>query len=143
MGDPLSLAASILTLLGAGGAIGRTLKKVVALRHAPAILLALNNEVADLDNVVRTIDTVLHRHKNILELASIGYLGESLDKIRQALSTFENLISYELTVIEGKDSHLRLDKSTWLRAESKVRALKDELRAEKADVCLALSVLTQ
>lgn len=43
--DPLSLSASILAVLGAAGRTSQALEQILGLRHAPAELLALMNEV--------------------------------------------------------------------------------------------------
>ena len=45
MADPLSVAASLLTVLGAAQGTVRGLEQMLALRHAPKELLAVNNEV--------------------------------------------------------------------------------------------------
>lgn len=52
-------------------------------------------------------------------------------------------MSFELTVVEGHDARLMLEKSVWLRVEPRVRALKDRVLADKADLSLGLSPLTQ
>lgn len=46
--DPLSETASIIAIIQDSGAVGKGLKQIVTLRSAPDILLALNNEAADL-----------------------------------------------------------------------------------------------
>ena len=43
--DPISLRASIIAILGAGGAIAKAMHKIRGLKHAPDVLLQLNNEV--------------------------------------------------------------------------------------------------
>ena len=44
--EPLSVAASVLAVLGAAGAAGRGLQHVLALRNAPDQVIALMNEVS-------------------------------------------------------------------------------------------------
>ncbi len=143
MGDPLSIAASILTLLSAGGAIGRFLMKTVALKHAPEIFLALNNDIVDLHNVVHIVDELLQEHYGIADKAPLSRVCGSLEKIQETLSAFEHLISYQLTTVARDSSHLRLDRSEWVRAEPKVQRLRDKIRADKGDLCLALTLLTK
>ena len=43
--DPISIGASILTVLGAAATAAQTLEKLCSLRHAPDDLVALINEV--------------------------------------------------------------------------------------------------
>ena len=44
--DPISLAASLLTVLGAAATVGRSLERLSSPRHAPDQLVALINEVS-------------------------------------------------------------------------------------------------
>ena len=143
MGDPLSAAASVLTLLSASGAVGKFLKKVVALKRAPDILLALNNDIADLHHLVQTVHELLQEHSRITDKVPLGYVSESLEKVKKTLSTFEQLVSYRLTVVEGDGSHLRLDRSEWLRVEDGISRLRKQSRGDKGDLCLALTLLTK
>ena len=46
--DPLSLTASILTILGAGQTIAKGLDRMRKLNHAPDVLLHLSNEITDM-----------------------------------------------------------------------------------------------
>ncbi len=143
MADPLSITTTIVTLLGAGGQIGKILKKLVSLRNAPGILLAVNNEITDLRAVVQIFDDLLQRQYNTSNAAPYSQLSVSLEKVKQTLLRLEQLFSYELTVIEGDDLHLRLDKSVWLLAEPKFRAIKDQIRDDKTALYRALALLTQ
>ena len=143
MGDPLSAAASILTLLGASGAVGKFLKKVVALKHAPTILLALNNDIVDLQHIVQAVDELRQEHSRMTNNTSLDRVRESLGKVKKTLSALEYLVSYELTVVERDGSHLRLDRSMWLRVENKIRSLRKEIHANKSDLCLSLTLLTK
>ena len=142
MGDPLSITASILAILGAGGEVGKGLKKLQALKRAPDILLDLNNEVADLHHIVQTANEILQQHTSI-NGSSSDRVCQSLERIKQTLSSYEKVISYDLTIIEGVGNHSRLDKSMWLQIEPKVKRLKSQVQTDKADLCLAWSLLTQ
>lgn len=146
MADPISTTTAIVTLLGAGGCIGKVLKKVVSLKHhAPDILLAVNNEIMDLRDVIQIFDDLLQRKYDTSDAAPYGQLSVSLDKVKRTLLKLEQLFSYELTVVEGEgdDLHLRLDKSAWLLAEPKFRAIKDQIRDDKTALYRGLALLTQ
>ena len=62
--DPLSLTASIIAVLGAGGSVASGIERIVSLRHAPDALLALNNEIVDFQLVVRMIQELLQDYKS-------------------------------------------------------------------------------
>ena len=55
MAAAISLAASIVALVGAADAVGKTFSKAHSLYRAPDKLLALNNKIADLTAVMRDI----------------------------------------------------------------------------------------
>ena len=123
--DPLSITTAIVTLLGAGVQIVKVLKKLVSLKNAPGILLAVNNEFTDLRAVVQILGDLLQRQDSTNDVALYSQLSTSLKKVKQTLLRLEQLFSYESTVIEGDDLHLRLDTSVWLLPEPKFRAIKD------------------
>ena len=132
------------TLLGAGGRIGKVLKKIVNLKNdAPDILLAVNNEITDLREMVQMFDDLLQRQYNTSDAAPYSQVAVSLDRLKRTLLKLEHLFSYELTVVDGDDLHLRLDKSAWLRAEPKFRAIKDQIRDDKTALYRGLALLTQ
>ena len=143
MADPLSIITAVVTLLGAGGQIRKGLKKVVSLKNAPGILLAVNNEITDLRAVVQIFDDLLQRQYNTRDAAPYSQLSGSLEKLKQTLLGLEQLVSYDLTVIVGDDRHPRLDKSVWLLAEPKFRAIKDQIRDDKTALYRGLALLTQ
>ncbi|KAK0510246.1 hypothetical protein JMJ35_007640 [Cladonia borealis] len=142
--DPLSVTASIIALFQAGGTVSKGLKKIANLRNAPDILLALNNEVADLHALLGNIDDVLRHHREIIGLEPIVSLCRALDRAKRTLLELENVLAYKLTSIRCKDgeSHQVLDRSSWLRLESRVQRLKDEIREDKVSLSSELSVLT-
>ena len=139
--DPFSLTVGILTLLSAGGTIGRTLNKIITLK-APDVLLALNNEVVDLQIVVQDVSNLLHQHSEISQVAPIKSVCSALDKSKRTLLDLESLIAYDLTTTTGKDNELRLDRSVWLRLESKVLKLKNDIRDDRLRLSAALNVLS-
>ena len=136
--DPFSLTVGILTMLEAGGKIGRGLKKVIALRKAPDILLALNNEVIDLQIVVEDVDDLLRQHKQIA-LGHTRSLYQALERSKETLLRLESLISYELTTTKGREP--RLDRSVWVRKEHDILELRDRTRADRFHLLSALGVL--
>lgn len=65
--DPLSLTASIITLLGAGGAVGKGIRKLIALRHAPKTLLLLEDEILYMQQVVTLSQDLFRQHLETIE----------------------------------------------------------------------------
>ena len=56
MADPLSIAASIIAVVGAAEGVGKTLTKIRNIRNAPNEILALINEVSDLRVILNDLE---------------------------------------------------------------------------------------
>ena len=139
--DPFSLAVGILTLLSAGGTIGKALKKITTL-NSPDDLLALNNEVVDLRNAVQVVSNLFDQHSEITQAAPVSSICFALEKAKRTLLKLESLIAYELTTTTGKDNQLRLDRSAWFRLEPKVLKLKNDIRDDRVRLSEASNILS-
>ncbi len=140
--DPLSLTASIIAIVQISGTIGKGLKKIVNLRNAPDIFLALNNEVADLQCILQDVNSLLRQRLDTTGQEPLGSLVRALEKAKQTLSKLEILLAYDLTTTKRNGNEARLDRSVWIRAEAKVHQIKDEIREDKSSLSSALSILT-
>lgn len=140
--DPLSLTASIIAIVQISGTIGKGLKKIVNLRNAPDIFLALNNEVADLQCILQDVNSLLRQRLDTTGQEPLGSLVRALEKAKQTLSKLEILLAYDLTTTKRNGNEARLDRSVWIRAEAKVYQIKDEIREDKSSLSSALSILT-
>lgn len=96
--DPLSITASILTLLGVCSAVVKTFEKVRNTKHVPATLYTLNNEVSDLQLVLLGI------HDRREEL-----LGQDLsnEQERRLLSTCSSIFERTSKHVQDTDALLR------------------------------------
>ena len=63
--DLLSIAASIIALIGATQQVAVGLNKLASLRGAPAAVLALNNELSDLRLVLSEAEPLLLKHGRV------------------------------------------------------------------------------
>ena len=140
--DPLSICASILALLGAGGQIGKGLKRFASLRDAPSALYSLTDNVNEIRILVQDIENLLlqlpERATETLPVA----LTTALSQAKATILKVEQLIAYDLTIITEADGSLRVDKSRWLRSQHQVQALKAKLQSDTMLLYGALGVLT-
>ena len=144
--DPLSLTASIIAIVGAGSAVGKGLKKILSARNLPDVILQLNNEVTDLQFVVQNVDDLLrHQAESTQEdsrpMQSHTSLAWALVHAKQTLLALESLIAYELTTVDSRNGQAKIDRISWLRAESKVKKLKDDISTDRVRLSTALSLL--
>ena len=143
--DPLSITTAIVTILGAGSTVQGGFKRILALRHAPDALIALNNEVNDLHRIVRAIDDLLRkhveeRHANQTSANQNSNCVEKLQKAQEVALDVEKYIAYDLTVIAADGKITRIDRSRWLRSGTRIQGLKARIQVIKADLFLELGM---
>lgn len=138
--DPLSFTASLFTVIGTIGVIGNGLKKLIALKHAPRILHALNDEMASFYCVVQAVDFLVQQHIQIINTVPMSNVCRALDKSTITLLELDDLVRNKLTV-ETVGGERRLDRSVWLFAATRVQRVKDQIRADRLDLSAALSLL--
>lgn len=85
--DPLSVAASILAILGASGKVGQFCRKIVALKNAPEALHTLNDEVEELQIVVRDVNDLLRIYSESQLAAPPSSVATALVKTRRTIVT--------------------------------------------------------
>ncbi|KAL9046442.1 MAG: hypothetical protein Q9214_000722 [Letrouitia sp. 1 TL-2023] len=127
--DPVSTTASVFTLLEAANKVRKTL---IRLRHAPDKLLALNNEVTDLQLCIEGLKELDQQLKE-MEIGSLGaQFCQHLTKIEDILLDLDKFVAYELTKIDR--GHPVVDRSVWLRSEKKIDRFKAQVKECKNDL---------
>ena len=119
MADPLSVAASIIAVVGAADEVTNGLRRLKAARHAPESLRDLLEEISQLEMVLNGIKSgVLSPENPPVELASlIREAGSKLLELR-------SLIEYTLTKAGVSDE---IDRWQWLRKGNEVERLRNQL----------------
>ena len=145
--DPLSVTVSILAVIGAGSTIGKGLKKIISTRHLPDVLFQLNNEVTDLQYIVQGVHNLLQQRSQADQedgglLSSDESLVSALEHAKKTLLALESLIAYQLITVDSRNGRVKIDRLSWLRAESQVKSLKDDIRTDRVRLSTALSLLT-
>ncbi|KAL9593600.1 MAG: hypothetical protein Q9219_007474 [cf. Caloplaca sp. 3 TL-2023] len=145
--DPVSVAASLLTVLGAAATAGRALDHLSSLRHAPDHLIALVNEVSDLRVVLHNVrDVVQGRAQASQECGNLGYI---VHRASQKLSELNRLIYGNLVKTPsagcnslGDDDTIKASRRAFLRHSGKIKLLKDEIQEVKLSLLVAIGTLT-
>ena len=109
--EPFSISASILTILSAGGQVLRDLSKIINLRCAPDVLLALNNEVVDLKITINNIDSFLQEQDQKASSACLTSIANALQRTKTTLLELEQIIAYGLTKVSKDGRSLKIDRS--------------------------------
>lgn len=139
--EPLSATAGVLTILEAGGVIAKGLKRLRSLKHAPDVLLALNNEVTNVALLIEETDGLLRETVEQSNYEIPRSLTRALERLKDALLDLESFLAYEMTLINTAEQSrpVRIDKSTYLHAGKRMQILRDDIRARKQDLGLAKS----
>ena len=138
--DPLSVSASVITLLGAGGTLSKLLRRCIRLKDAPEILRALNDEVSELQCTATDVNDLLWTATLDPDVRPPKSLVSSLNRVKSTLLQLESFVSYQLTTVTADRGSVRLDKSVYLRMEHRIHELKDEIYASRVALALALSL---
>ena len=112
--DPLSVTASVIAIAGAASTAGLSIKKLLSLRGTSDAVLALNNEVSDLQLVLQAINTLLQKHGSSIRPeigSSIRNTSNQATKCLQDLDTIIDLRSMSIRKVHGKPI---FNRTAWL-----------------------------
>ena len=140
--DPLSLTASIATLLGAGGTVANGLDRIRKLKHAPDLLLQLNNEVNDLQLVIRSVDELAQQWTHQLSTSDKQQdsINMTLSRARESVLELERLIAYVLTRETKRGT--KVNRLAWIVNLDGIRDVKTRIRAAREDLNAVWAMLS-
>lgn len=120
--DPLSIAASVVTIAGAAATLVRGLEKLNQLRDATGELCALINEISDFRVVLQEFGNYVEESQERLELP-LDYLAQLLQRGRDALLRLDTIVHYELLKLPTVPGEVRVFHRNWLRKNSTIKKL--------------------
>lgn len=125
--DPLSLSASIITVVAATASSIKLLKKAQGFCHLPDQLCALLNEISDLRCVLRILEGMSEEEASE-ELR--GSLTRLLRRAKLALDELDVLLRATLVTSENEEEHtkLRVSRWIWVRRQSQMKRLRAEIK---------------
>ena len=150
--DPLSLTASIITILGVGGEAAKAVKKFARLKGAPDIVLALHNELSDLQLVITAIETAFKTQ----EMTSTPFPGYRAHEVSVEASIVCSLQQVKEKALELEALHKKLRpallepstptprnirKRIWLVEHKVMKRLQEDLRSARLKLVAALGLL--
>lgn len=137
--DPLSITASVLTLLTAANKVAKGLDKLASIKGAPAAVLALNNELSDLRLILAEAEPLLQRHAHtaLSPMTGSRTLQLSIDKAKGRLADLESIVGNRLMRRMGTR-----DRMGWLYEQDRVQKALTDVRTAKENVTAMLGVVT-
>ena len=146
--DPLSIIASTIAIIGAGGQAAKAIRKLASLKGAPDLILALNNEINDLHLVVVAIQDVFERQQT----SGVPFPGNRAGEINVDTSITKSLTQAKDKVLELEALYKRLNisipgssaefkKIAWLREQKRVKKMHEDLKSVRLKLAGALGIL--
>jgi len=140
--DPLSVAASIISLIGAAAAVAKILKKLRSeMKSAPDSLCSMINETSDLQLVLDASEIALREWR---KSSDKSYLPESFSSVSDILRRMQERLE-ELSrlanrcINEGKPERRSMKVNLrWLKERSKAKAILNGLKEAKSDLLVLL-----
>ena len=135
--DPLSLVTGILALLGACSTASKTLSKIRCLKRAPALLQALNNEIADLQLALMDINDYIERTE-LTKVVSHGtgtsttttvfdICSSVIDQTRQTVQEIEAVVNYRI-LRPGREEGFEVNRLSFLGEMNRLNQFQADLR---------------
>ncbi|KAK6500916.1 hypothetical protein TWF506_003675 [Arthrobotrys conoides] len=142
--DPLSVTASIIAIVTAAVQVSNGLAKLVALKGAPEIVMALQNEVSDLRLVVHSCESILDKHVSLGgQQGSVWGLPPELVCVKELLDRATVELKDICLVVETKlvDGKGNFNKISYLREQSKLVKAKDGLRDIRMEIANGIGLM--
>ena len=139
--DPLSVTASVIAIVGAASTVSLSIKKLLSLRGASHAVLALNNEVSDLQVVLQAISTLLQKYSTSIQPeigSSIRDASNDAAKCLQDLDALIDLKSMSIGKVPGKPI---FNRTAWIRQHGRIQRVQENLRGLRAKLMTALGIL--
>ena len=118
MADPLSITASVLTLLAAANYVATGLDRLASLRGAPSAVQALNNELTDLRLALCEAEPLLQKHGEAKIRSAFQDVSwqPTLDRAKDRLADLDSIVGNRLLARMGTR-----DRLGWMFEQDKVQ----------------------
>ncbi|KAI1373935.1 ankyrin repeat-containing protein-like protein [Hypoxylon crocopeplum] len=137
MADPLSFAASIIAVATLAANITAALSKLRAVNDLPGRLHAINNEVADLEVVLRQVGSVATKRHALPEGVGQVALSDILHRAEAKLRELDAIVQRLIQSCVGTAKFVVRAKAWWTE-KPKLEALQEELHTIKATLNIML-----
>ena len=159
MAEALSLVASIIAVVGAGGQLAKIVRRLASIKDAPDIVLALHNEITDLHLVVVAIEDVFQKQRTsgipfpgnrAGEIHIDANVTSSLRYAQDKTVDLEALYQRLAPSASGSPGSSQIDKKAWLRIQKivkttwlreRMKEIQRDLRSARIRLTTALGML--
>ncbi len=140
--DPLSVAASVVGLLAAGGKVTTLLFTVITkCKDSPTLARSILFEVADISAALGHLQDFLgDRTKATSERGNLILLDQLLTTLTGCVTTYSDL-QFILTGLNISEDVGTFDRIKWMRQESRLNTLVQRLQSHKSSLTLMLTII--
>ncbi|KAI0973377.1 hypothetical protein F4678DRAFT_426548 [Xylaria arbuscula] len=140
--DPLSVAASVVGLLAAGGQVTSVLFTVITkCKDSPALARSILFEVADISAALGQLQGFLSdRAKASAERGNLILLDQLLTTLTGCVTTYSD-IQFILTGLNVSEDMGAFDRIKWMRQEDRLNTLVQRLQSHKSSLTLMLTII--
>ena len=129
--DPLSIAASAITVAALAASTCRTFSELRSLcRSLPDCLHSLNNEVADTELVLDQLATVCSERTSLVEEAEQQSTFRLLGQASVALSQLQDILKRS-TELSDCSRFVLIQARAWRKEQPKLEKLQDDIKRVK------------
>lgn len=141
--DPLSVTASIITVLGAAQSIARAISKLNILIDTPDELFALLNEVSDIQMVFSSAKDLIETGKDGITPIHIESLTALSRRADSKLLEIESLIRCRFDPLHRLDgaAEVKVPRWRWLKERGRVLRLQQDLRSLRSTFAAILTTV--
>lgn len=140
--DPLSLTASIIAIVGAGGTLMKGLKKLQDLTDAKEDVDDLILELSRLRSILLQIATAFEGTRVTTATSLETMLVEALNTGKTSATDLNTIIQNEVLKIPNKQGTVEVKHIGWMKHKRKIQRLKRILTSVREDVITILTSLT-
>ena len=135
MAAALSLAASIIAVLGAAEGVAKALSKVRSIRKASDEVLALNNEVSNLQVILCDVQGYVRNiPESHISQEHLQHLLTFVDQAKEKLLQLDRLIHYDVLKPQSLPNNIKISKIEWLKAARTIDEFRRSLRDTRLNI---------
>ena len=144
MADGLSVAASIIGVLSAIEGVSKVLSRVRNIFNAPDEVLALLNEVSDLQIVLSDVQIYIVRSSSGARITEghLQHLSVLVDRAKEKLLQLDERIQYHLIKPQSSRAQITISKREWLKAATTIEKFRQSLRDIRLNVVAQIAVIS-
>ena len=142
MAEVLSLAASIIAVLGVAEGAAKTVSKVASIRNAPDQILALVNEISDLRVVLYNTESYVRTAQEPqIAQEHLQQLSTFVDRAKAKLLELEKLIHHTILKPQSSPERIVISKFEWTRAVQKVYQFQQNLQDIRLNIVTQMTMI--